>query len=78
MYDTVKDMPRFDLRQKRRLDPRQTDLEIFAAAVDDDPWVDAQIPNLFLYLYRNPRLRIPAGWEAVMEQMKGEMENYAP
>lgn len=70
--------PRVDLRQKRWLDPRSTDLQIFRGLDDDDPWVDAQIPGLFLYLFHNPKLRIPDGWEATMESMKNEMEQYVP
>ena len=71
-------MPRVDLRQKRTLDPRSTDLELFMGLEDDDPWVDAQIPSLFLYLYNNPKVQIPHGWEASMDSMKTEMEQYVP
>lgn len=78
MHEATKDMPRFDLRQKRRLNPRQTDLEVFTALDAEDPWVDAQLPSLFLYLYRNPKLSIPPTWLTAMQLMKDEMENYVP
>ena len=53
-----------------------TDLQIFRFL--DDPWVDAKIPSLYLYLMKNPRLLIPDEWQAQMELLRSELENYVP
>lgn len=74
LYDRVKDKPRLDLRQKVGLNPALTDLEIFQNLPLGDPWVDAQVPGLFLYLLKNPNLVIPDGWQVEMAEMKAQME----
>ena len=76
LYDEAKDKPRLDLRQKRFVNPKRTDLQIFRSLPLVDPLVDAQIPGLFLYLIRNPKLIIPDGWQPAMEEMRSYMESF--
>ena len=66
------------MRQKALIDPMLTDLQIFRSLELDDPWVDAKIPSLYLYLMKNPRLSIPDEWQAQMELLRSELENYVP
>ena len=75
-WESVWGQPKLDFRQKRDLDPRKTDLEIFEDLQDADPWVDARIPSLFIYLYSNKNLAIPSEWKPTMDAMRSEMEKY--
>jgi len=65
------------MRQKKHVETRSTDLEIFMGLPLGDPWVDAKLPSLFLYLMNHEQLRIPPGWQMVMEEMHTEMKKYA-
>ena len=78
LCENIKNKPRLDLRQKAALNPEWTDLQIFRSLPFDDPWVDAGIPSLFLYLWKNEKLVIPDGWRAPMEELKTKMEQYVP
>ena len=51
LCENIKNKPRLDLRQKAALNPEWTDLQIFRSLPFDDPWVDAGIPSLFLYVW---------------------------
>ena len=64
------------MRQKVPLNPECTDLQIFSSLSDSDCWVDAQLPSVFLYLYK--KANIPDGWHEVMESYRKEMEKFAP
>ena len=66
------------MRQKAEIDPMRTDLQVFRSLDLGDPWVDAQIPSLYLYLMKNPRLSIPDEWQAHMELLRSELEDYVP
>ena len=66
-----------DLRQKPEFHPRKTDLEIFNDLPQGDPWVDAKLPSLFMYLYANKKLAIPAEWQHTMDEWHKHMEKYA-
>ena len=74
LFDDVKDDPRQDLRQKRPLDPSKTDLQIFRGLSDDDLWVDAGLPEVFLYLYGAYKNQVPDGWELAMMEMEAKMQ----
>lgn len=78
LCEKIKNKPRLDLRQKAALNPEWTDLQIFRSLPFDDPCVDAGIPSLFLYLWKNENLVIPDGWRAPMEELKAQMEQYVP
>ena len=77
LHDEVKGKPHLDLRQKVTISPFLTDLQVFRGMSNDDCWVDAQLPNLFLYLYANPNLRIPDEWYPAMQMTYVEMSKYA-
>ena len=64
------------MRQKIKLDPKMTDLQLFNSLELGDPWVDARLPSLLLYLLKNPKLTIPDGWQKTMNQMKADMEQF--
>lgn len=66
--------PRLDLRQKLPINPRHTDLQIFRSLPVGDPWVDAQLPSVFLYLHKIAN--VPDGWHAPMDSLREEMEKY--
>ena len=77
LHNQVKDMPRLSMRQKEHINTRSTDLEIFMGLPLGDPWVDAKLPSLFLYLMSHEQLQIPCGWKAPMEEIQSEMKKYA-
>lgn len=76
LHDDAKCKPQFDLRQKQQVDPMSTDLQIFQGLSQEDCGVDASLPQVFLYLYQNPALKIPNEWEAVMRTMQSDMKKY--
>ena len=65
---------RFELRQKAKVPFGATDVEIFQSLQTMDPWTDAHMPSLFIYLYKNEKLRIPESWEPTMSLFFGEMK----
>ena len=58
------------------MDPRKTDLQLFQALPLGDPWVDAQLPGLFCYLYACESLRVPDEWQCEMDAMHTEMKKF--
>lgn len=58
------------------IDPRKTDLDIFRGLSNEDCWVDAQLPSVFLYLMQNKNLKIPDEWQPAMHMMQLEMQKY--
>ena len=76
LHDEAKHAPQFDLRQKVALDPQLTDLQIFQGLSHEDCWVDASLPQVFLYLYQHPNLKIPDEWEYTMRTFHMEMQEY--
>ena len=76
LHAEAKQRPRIDLRQKVRINPELTDLQIFNSLDDSDCWVDAQLPSVFLYLYK--KAKIPDQWHDAMESYRMEMEKYVP
>ena len=79
LHQEVKGKPQFDLRQKVPIDPSKTDLQVFRGLPDDDDsWVDAQLPNVFIYLYQNEKLRVPNEWDDTMREMFHKMKQLVP
>ena len=61
------------------IDPSKTDLQVFRGLPDDDDsWVDAQLPNVFIYLYQNEKLRVPNEWDDTMREMFHKMKQLVP
>ena len=75
-WERIWGLPRFDLRQKKHIDPRKTDLQVFRSLPDTDPWVDAKLPGLFIYLYERKTSVIPSEWQPAMKEMHSEMQKY--
>ena len=76
LHDEAKGRPRVDVRQKLPINPELTDLQIFNALDDSDCWVDAQLPSVFLYLYK--KATIPDQLHEAMESYRIKMEQYFP
>lgn len=62
------------MRQKDHIRPELTDLQIFRSLPDSDPWADAELPSVFLYLYK--KARVPDEWHEAMLSFHKEMEKY--
>ena len=69
-------MLNMQLRQKAQVSTVQSDLDIFQGMEMWDPWVDAQMPGLFVYLYLNDKLVIPSTWEPTMALFYNQMKGY--
>lgn len=78
LHDRAKLRPRLDLRQKARISPEKTDLDIFRSLPLDDAWTDAGMPSLFMYLWEHPSLEIPASWESTMIDFYKDMQALVP
>lgn len=59
------------------LDPVKTDLQLYRGLNGDDHWVDAGLPELFLYLYDAHHSKVPDAWEPAMRDMKATMKGLA-
>ena len=66
-----------ELRQKLPIPSSETDLDLFQSLKMDDAWVDAQMPSVFIELYKDDKLRIPESWEPTMTFFYTEMKRYA-
>ena len=60
------------MRHKVKLDPKETDLEIFSRMPLQDVWPDAQLFQVYQYL-RNGIPKIPTGWEETISQLDAEL-----
>ena len=66
--------PQADLRGKPDLPMEASERELFEAEPLGDPWWDAELPDVFFYLLKNKRLRIPESWKQTMMDFKAELE----
>ena len=64
------------MRQKKPIDGKATDRELFDQLEFSDPWVDAKLPEVFLYLLTNDNLQIPDSWHSSIMRLKMEVELY--
>ena len=53
-----------------------SDRELFQALPLQDPWTDAKLPTLFLYLLENHKLTIPYSWHDPVMQLKEELKDF--
>ena len=65
------------MRQKASIDLKKTDRELFDSMPSGDCWVDARLPEVFLYLLQSHRLTVPDSWQQSMLKMKREAEQFA-
>ena len=70
--------PRLCLRQKIHISAGKTDKDLFTALPVGDTWVDAGMVEVWIYLFQNKKLLIPAGWQDVMQDFNKELQDSAP
>ena len=70
--------PRLCLRQKIHISAGKTDKDLFTALPVGDTWVDAGMVEVWIYLFQNKKLPIPAGWQDVMQDFNKELQDSAP
>lgn len=67
-------LPEADLRNKQEVDMSLSDRELFAKMSIHDAWWDANIPELYWYLRKLPKLKIPESWETTIDQFEMELQ----
>ena len=72
-----KDLPRAGLRQKLPLNSAATDREMFESMELGDTWAEAEIIQVWCYLYRNSQLRIPDSWEHTLRRFHETVSEHA-
>ena len=65
------------MRQKVPIAASMTDKEIFRTLPLGDTWPDAEMVELWAYLFQNKKLMVPAGWQAIMEEFNQELQDSA-
>ena len=65
------------MRQKLILDATKTDRELFEAMETGDHWPEAELIQVWAYLYRNSRLCIPSSWQATLAKFNDELMDIA-
>ena len=61
------------LRQKKEIDPRMTDVQIFESLPLGDLWHDAQLVECYRYLRGNKKIEVPPTWERVFQALDEEL-----
>ena len=61
------------LRQKRRLDPRSTDRQLFDDLVVGDLWGDAGVVDVYHYLRKGYSECIPESWVATFDKFDADL-----
>ncbi|CAE7757411.1 unnamed protein product [Symbiodinium pilosum] len=70
--------PRLCLRQKTQVSQDLTDRELFSSLQLGDTWPDAELVQVWCYLYNNKNLMIPPTWQATMDAFHSELKETAP
>ena len=65
--------PRLCLRQKLHIPDRATDKDLFRSTELGDPWPEAEMVQVWSYLYMNKRLHIPDSWLSTMDDFNEEL-----
>lgn len=61
------------MRQKVPLNHTKTDLQLFQELPLGDLWPEAELVQVFCYLYRNSHLDIPPSWQSVLADFHREI-----
>lgn len=69
--------PRLCMRQKVHVSGSMTDKDMFRSLDLGDTWPDAELVELWSYLYRNKKLIVPAGWQTTMDEFNQELQDSA-
>ena len=65
------------MRQKVHVSRSMTDKELFAKMPLGDTWPDAEMVELWAYLFQNKKLIVPAGWQTIMDDFNQELKDSA-
>lgn len=65
------------MRQKVIIGNTLTDREAFDQLEAGDCWAEAEIIQVWAYLYRNPKLKIPPSWEKTLSNFNVELMDLA-
>lgn len=66
--------PQPTLRQKREINMDLSGRELFVQLPLSDMWGDAKLVEVYRYLRQNTRLKIPNGWDTVIEDFDRELD----
>ncbi|CAE7236796.1 unnamed protein product, partial [Symbiodinium sp. CCMP2456] len=67
------EQPRLCMRQKVHIDPGMTDKGLFESLPLGDSWPDAEMIEVWAYLYKNKKLMIPSSWQSTMDAFNSEL-----
>ena len=70
--------PRLCMRQKIHVSGGETDQDLFRKLPLADVWPDAELVQVWAYLYANKKLRIPSSWESTMATFHTELLDSVP
>ncbi|CAE7342473.1 unnamed protein product [Symbiodinium sp. CCMP2456] len=71
--EKVASTPRLCLRQKLHISEQATDKELFRGLELGDTWAEAEMVQVWSYLYNNKRLHIPDCWLCTMDAFNDEL-----
>ena len=77
LYEGRDSLP-YHLRHRATVDPTLTDRQLFSRMELGDPWLDAQLYQVFRYLYDCDSVEIPASWSTTMKRFNDELTQLAP
>lgn len=77
VWSEVKDQPRMCMRQKVHVDHTATDRQLFQSLEVGDVWAEAEMIQVWGYLYRNSRLNIPSTWEETLANFNQVLMDHA-
>eukprot|EP00439_Symbiodinium_sp_Y106_P061660 s1281_g9.t1 len=72
------EQPRLCMRQKVHIDSGMTDKEVFESLPLGDTWPDAEMVQVWAYLYKNKKLIVPSSWQSVMDSFNSELLESVP
>ena len=73
VWREVKDLPRKSMREKPVVSTTATDRELFEQMEVGDVWAEAELIQVWSYLYRNRNLTIPESWQSTMKSFNSTL-----
>ena len=64
------------LRQKKTIDTKKSDRELFEELSLDDVWEDAKLVDIYFYLRASKKTQIPDSWVQVFEALDAQLASY--
>ena len=62
------------LRQKKAIDVNLSDRELFNSVELGDTWEDAKLPDVYRYLRKSAKCKIPDSWLSVFQELDAQLE----